>query len=457
LNAWPAPASVIGQFPWDPFPPSGEPDPKGPDPVQTIAFRAAVTTADAYRSVRLALRRESGSLRVGNRFVTDGRYRQVAFLAFGNAANSMALGALHAVGDRLTQGFLAGPEPVAPEIPFRGVLVPPGWGGAPEAAEAFAAATELAAGLSEQDLLLVLLSAGAVRSLVQPPKGMGTPEFGNLLLEAYGRGATGTEVELLMRVLGGGGVGGRLASAIPHADVATLVVDRGDGARLLGGGPMHPLGATERTECRQVLTRLGLSDSLPPRVREGVGSVDVPAAGFPDRIARPVIVASPGDALRAAADAVFDKGWTSRLAFLALRDAPAAAAVQFLTRAEELYSAEGLTSDSRTKGVGAFAMTTLGLPEGVDEGPAFGEFLTAARENLRRREMSAGLFRTSGAIGASEYPAGAVVGAPTDLDSHVKADRARVVAMRRGITDVGMLAVALFPTPVAESRAARAR
>jgi glycerate-2-kinase len=448
---------VIGQFPWDPFPPSGEPDPKGPDPVQTIAFRAAVMTADAYRSVRLALRRESGSLRVGNRFVPDGRYRQVAFLAFGNAANSMALGALHAIGDRLTQGFLAGPETVAPEIPFRGIRVLPGWGGAPEAAEAAAAATELAAGLSEQDLLLVLLSAGAVRSLAQPPKGMGEEEFGNFLEDAYGRGATGAEVGLLVRVLAGGAVAGRLASAIPRADVATLVVDRGDGARRIGGGPMHPLGATERTECRELLDRLGLSDQLPPAVRDVVGSSEAPAGASPDRIARPVVVAGPGDALRAAADSVFDKGWTSRLAFLSLPDAPAEAATRFLARAEGLYAAENITSDSRTKGVGAFAMTTLGLPEGIDEGPAFGEFLSVARANLRRREMSAGLFRTAGAIGAPEYPAGAVVGAPTDTESKVKTDRARVVAMRPGITDVGMLAVALYPTPVGESRAARSR
>jgi len=448
---------VIGQFPWDPFPPSGEPDPRGPDPIQTIAFRAAVTTADAYRSVRLALRREGGALRVGNRFVTDGRYRQVAFLAFGHAANSMALAALHAVGDRLTQGFLAGPEPVVPEIPFRGVRVPPGWGGSHEAEAAVAAATELAAGLSEQDLLLVLLSAGAVRSLSRPPRGMGEEEFGNFLLEAHARGATGAEVGLLHRVLGGGAVGGRLANAIPHADTATLIVDRGDGPKLVGGGPMHPLGATERGECRELLARLGLSGMLPSAVREAVGTGETSAAALPDRIARPVVVASPGDALKAAADAVFDKGWTSRLAFLALRDAPAAAAGRFLARAEELYAAEGLTTDSRTKGVGTFAMTTLGLPEGVDEGPAFGEFLTAAQAGLRRREMSAGLFRTAGAIGAPEYPAGAVVGAPTDPESHVRPDRARVVAMRRGITDVGMLAVALFPTPVAERRSTRPR
>jgi len=449
---------VIGQFPWDPFPPSGEPDPKGPDPVQTIAFRAAVTTADAYRSVRLALRRESGSLRVGNRFVTDARYRQVAFLAFGNAANSMALGALHAVGDRLTQGFLAGPEPVAPELPFRGLRVPPGWGGAAEAADAVAAASELAAGLSEQDLLLVLLSAGAVRSLAEPPKGIGALEFGQFLEEASARGASGAEVGLLVRVLAGGAVAGRLANAVPAADVATLIVDRGDGARLLGGGPMHPLAAEERAQCRELLARLRLSETLPSSVRETLGAAGAPAGtAVPDRIARPVVVAGPGDALRAAADSVFDKGWTSRLAFLSMHDPPSAAATRFLARADGLYTAENLTSDSRTKGVGAFAMTTLGLPEGIDEGPAFGEFLSVAQANLRRREMSAGLFRTAGAIGAAQYPAGAVVGAPTDPQSSVKADRARVVAMRRGITDVGMLAIALYPTPTAEARAARSR
>ncbi|MGA8091465.1 MAG: DUF4147 domain-containing protein [Thermoplasmata archaeon] len=447
---------MIGPFPWDPFPTSGEPDPRGPDPIHTIAFRAAVTSADAYHSVRLALRRESGSLRVGNRFVTDGRYRQVAFLAFGNAANSMALAALHAIGDRLTQGFLAGPEPVAPEIPFRGTRVPPGWGDAPEAEEAITAATELAGGLSEQDLLLVLLSGGAVRCLTRPPRGMQGEEFGNFLRDAHQRGATGAQVGLLNRVLGEGVVGGRLANAVPRADVATLIVDRGDGPRLLGGGPVHPLGPTERGECRELLAGLGLSDTLPPAVREALATGEAPGAGLPDRIARPVVVASPGDALKAAADAVFEKGWTSRLAFLALREPPTTAAERFLARADDLYVAEGLTAESRTKGIGAFAMTTLGVPEGVDEGPAFGEFLTAARSELRRREMSVGLFRTAGAVGAPEYPAGAVVGATTETDSRVRPDRARVVAMRRGITDVGMLTVALFPTPVvAKGRAAR--
>jgi glycerate-2-kinase len=443
---------VIGQFPWDPFPPSGEPDPKGPDPLQAIAFRAAVTSADAYRSVRLALRREAGTLRVGNRFVTDARYREVAFLAFGNAANSMALAALHAIGDRLTQGFLGGPEPVVAEIPFRGTRVAPGWGGAPEAGSIVAAATELASGLSEQDLLLVLLSGGATRSLLEPPKGLTAEEFGNFLHEAHQRGATGGEVGLLARVLGQGAVGGRLAEAVPRADVATFIVDRGDGPGRLGGGPMHPLGPNEREDCRALVARLGLSEALPPSVRDALGAGAGAPLALPERVARPVVVASPADALRSAADAVFEKGWTSRLAFLSLTGPPAAAADRFLARADELFSAEGLSLESRTKGVGAFAMTTLGLPEGVDEGPALGEFLTRAQADLRRREMSVGLFRTAGAIGSVQYPAGAVVGAPTDRGATVRPDRARVVAMRRGITDVGLLAVALVPAPESKGR-----
>lgn len=441
---------MIGQFPWDPFPP-GEPDPKGPDPVHSLAFRAAVTAADAYHAVRVAVRRESGTLRIGNRFVPEARYREVAFLAFGNAANSMALAALHAVGDRLTQGFLAGPEPVATEVPFQGTRVAPGWPGAPEAASVAHAAKELAADLGDHDLLLVLLSPGALRALAEPPPGMAPAEFDHFLQEAFAQGATGREVALLARVLGGGAVGGRLAAAIPRADVATLVVDRGDGPGVLGGGPMRPVSAAERTEARTVLSRVGLEESLPATARYALRP---DAAGSPTgRSERAVVIATPSDALRAASDAVFDKGWSSRLAFLSLPDPTETAVRRFLDRSEELYVAERLTPESRTRGVATFAMTTLGLPEGVDEGPSLGLFLTRAQALLRRREMSVGLFRTGGDPGVAPgraptpFPPGAVVGQPTDPDAKVVPGHARAVRMRAGITDVGCLALAVYPRP----------
>ncbi len=442
---------MIGQFPWDPFPP-GEPEPKGPDPIPGLAYRSAVTSSDAYRSVRLALRRESGTLRVGNRFLPDGRYREVAFLALGFAAHSMALAALHAIGDRLTQGFLAGPEPVPPELPFRGLRIAPGWGGDPEAAESVAAATEIARGLTEQDLLLVLLSPGAIRALALPPDGMTGEEFSLTLAEAYERGATGREVGALARVLGTGGVGGRLAAEADRCDVATLIVDRGDGPSTVGGGPMRPVRPEERTAARAILERIGLASRFPSAslAARTTGDAGAPLPSRPPP--RPVVVASPSDALRAAADSIYDKGWTSRLAFLELRERPELAAERFLTRTEEILAREGMTAESRTKGVGTFAMTTLDLPEGVDEGPALGRFLTRALALIRRREMSVGLFRTAGAVGGAEYPAGAVIGASTDPGVNVRAGRARAVPMRPGITDVGILAVAVQPVPVAEGR-----
>jgi glycerate-2-kinase len=423
-----------------------------------LAFRAAVTAADAYRSVRLALRRESGTLRVGNRFVSDGRYREVAFLAFGHAANSMALGALHAVGDRLTQGFIAGPDPVPKELPFQGVTLAPGWGGAPEAPSAVTAATEIASGLTEQDLLLVLLSPGALRGLTLPPPGMTGEEFSAFLSTAHERGASGREVALLARVLGTGGVGGRLANATLRADVATFIVDRGDGPGVVGGGPMRPVGPAERVEANALVERLGLGSAVSAAASDALASGADGAATALSRVARPLVVASPADALRAAADALFDKGWTSRLAFLEVREGPEASADRFLARTEQLVVAENLSVESRTKGVGAFAMMTLGLPEGLDEGPALGRFLVRSEADLRRREMSVGLFRSAGVVGSDTFPAGAVVGAPTDPTAPARPGRARAVSMRRGVTDVGLLAVALLPTPEPpQGRTARGR
>ncbi len=145
---------------------------------------------------------------------------------------------------------------------------------------------------------------------------------------------------------------------------------------------------------------------------------------------------------------MFHKGWTVRLAFLELRDGPESAAERFLERSETLLEGEVLGSDSRTKGVATFAMATLGLPEGMDEGPGLGRFLTRARELLRRREMSVGLFRTGGDSGTDPaFPPGAVVGAPTEPDDRFSPARARAVRMRSGITEVGCLAVALYPRP----------
>ncbi len=439
---------MIGQFPWDPFPP-GTPEPKGPDPIHRTAYQSAVTAADAYRSVRLALRREDGVLRVGNRFVSDTRYRQVAFLALGNAAGSMALGALHVFGDRLTQGFLAGPEPVPDELPFRGSTMPPGLPGSSQADGVVEAAIEITSGLGRQDLLLLLLSGGALRALCTSPPELPGDEFARLLGTAASLGADAREVSLLARTLGEGGVGGRVGAAAASVDVATFVVDHGDGPGLVGGGPVDPVAPEERVRARAVLDRCGMTSQLSGSLLERL-SPGAPAVVASPTVARPVVVAAPTDGLRAAADAVFDRGWTSRLGFLQLPQPPETAADMFMDRVEELVVAEQLTADSRTKGLAVFSTTTLGLVEGVDEGPALATFLGRATARLKRREMSIGLYRTAGAIGSSTFPPAAVFGPSTDPKVKITPGRGRALPMRKGITDVGLLAVALCGLPGSE-------
>jgi len=433
---------VIGRFPWEPFPP-GEPAPTGADPIAAAAYRGAVEGADAYRAVRIAVRRDAGVLRVGNRFVADGRYREVAFVAVGHAASSMALAVLHVFGDRLTQGFVAGPEAPPASVPFRSVTIDDGWGGSSSAPQVVEAAREIAGGLHENDLLLLLLSPGALRGLLVPPSTSSPGAFARLLEGLHRAGAAGREVGEVARAYGEGGVGGRLLPGPLAAELQLLVVERGDGAVSVGGGPTFPVTPEERTRARATLERAGLEAPGEP----GPSPPGPTPGSHGPQHHRPVLVGSPEDALRGAADAVVDKGWSARLGMLGLRDRPSEAAGAFVARAEEVLAAElGATGD-RSKGIAVFATTTLDLPEGVPEQAAAETFLATSLGALRRREMSLGLLRTAGPVPPSPSFAGAVIGAPGDPGADVRPGTARRLAMRSGITDVGLVAVALFPTP----------
>lgn len=437
---------MIGQFPWDPFP-HGIPLPKGPDPLPALAYEAAVKSADAYRGVRDALKIEGDTMRVGNRFLPIGHYRDVAFIALGSAAGSMALAAMDTLHDRLTTGFTAGPTPVPPELPFLHLPLPLGGPGLREAEEIARGSVEIAESLGEHQLLLLLLSPGTIAALALPPAGMSGEEFGRLLDAAYERGASGKEIGLLARVLAEGPVGGRLALAAAKTDIATFIVDRGDGAALLGGGPAHPIAPREREATREVLHRLELTSAVPARALAALSAGGGTALAADPPRHRPVRVAGPNDALRAAGDVIFDKKWRSRLAMLQVEGSPEVAADRFLERFEGIVAREADLELDHSQGIGAFAMTTLGLPEGADEGPGLARFLHRAQERMTRPEMCVALLRTSGTIGDAGFPPGAVIGRTTDPTAVVPEGRARAIPMQSGVTDVGCLAIALLGKP----------
>ncbi len=431
---------MIGQFPWDPFP-HDEPEPTGTDPLLAAVYRAAVEGSDAYRAVRSAVRRDAGVLRVGNRFVPDGRYREVGFVALGHAASSMALALLHVFGDRLTQGFVAGPEEPPASVPFRSETVPDGWGGDAAAPKVIEAAREIARDLSASDLFLLLVSPGAVRSLLLPPPGLDRSAFAELLHDLAAAGSHGPEVNEVARVLGTGGVGGRLLPARVAADVQVLLVDRGDGSVAVGGGPTFPVTDAERRRVRSTLDRTGKLAALPATA---VTALDR-AGGEAGPARRPVVVATPSDAVREAGDTAFHKGWTARVGQLGLNDPPGPAVERFLEQVERVIAAERGADGRRTKGLMVFASTTLDLPEGVVERPACEAFLARARGALRRREMGIALLRTAGPVGPLPAFAGGAIGAGTDPTAPPVPDTVRSIRMRSGITDAGIVLVATLP------------
>ncbi|HTT35277.1 MAG TPA: DUF4147 domain-containing protein [Thermoplasmata archaeon] len=445
---------MSARMPFEPFAPERLPDPIAPepgvDPIYSTIFRAAVTGADAYGATRLALRREGDVLRLGNRFVPADRYREIAFVAVGRAALSQTLAALHGLGDALTQGFIAGPDPIPDAVPFRNVVVPRD---APADRDpgVVAEVLELAQGLGEKDLLLLLLSPGASRLLTDPPAGFGRGEWVAWLdrIAAHGAGSRGAA--RVARAIGRGAGGGRVA-AHTRAELVALVVDRGDGPETVGGGPAAPVGRPEREEARALLTRLGVLDGLPAEAREAVGPGDGPLASRagPVEGVRPVAVAVPADALREVGEAVSEKRWRPVLGELSVDLAAEEAADRVIARTEELLRVTPLGPAPGEKGrpprgLIVFASTTLAVPDGSDPADARRRFLRRAAANLPRRDATIGLLDTGGAPTGGPAAGGVVASPRAGRDG--RADPIHPIPMRPGITDVGLLAAVVIPTP----------
>jgi len=424
-------------FPLEPFDAEKLPGPDEADPLHRAAFRAALAGADAYRLTRAAVRRDGTVLRVGNRFVPIARYREIAFLALGRASISQSLAVTEALGRSLTQGFSVGPDDLPPEVPFRSRLVPSAEPGDPVAPEIAASCLELAGELSDRDLLLLLLSPGAFGLLAQAPED-GAPAWRELLRSFSTAGATPGEVAQIARLTARGPVAGRFPEGV-KADVVTLVVDRGEGATLLGGGPTVPVSDEERRTGRATLERIGRWGSLPEPLRAAFQPDPSRRSGRPANVERPVIVAEPADALRDASEAVGEKRWLPRLAELTNPLPPVEAADRFLAKVEEAIQIDG---DPSSKGWVVFSPLTLGLLEGTDERAAIGQFLSRASRRIARRDMTVGVARTAGAAAGDRSPAGGVVAAAADARA---TPRARAILLQPGITDVGTLATAVVP------------
>ena len=441
---------MAARFPAEPFAPDrlpeGPPAPTGVDPVLPAIFRAAVNGADAYRTTRAGLRRTGPILRLGNRFVPVARYHEIAFVALGSAAVSQALAASTALGETLTQGFVVGPDPLPREVPFRHRVVP--LRPAPSPSDGVPAEVlELAGGLGPKDLFIVLLSNGSTGYLAEAPSGLSAEEWQTLLVDVAHLGGSSRDAALVARALGRGAAGGGIARST-RADLATLVVDRGDGADLVGGGPTRVVGPEERVTARAILERTGLLGRLPSSIAATLApDSSRPTGADGDVGTRPVAIVQPADALRDAGEEAEAKRWHPTLLELQLGGGPDAAARDIVERADAYLRRHTRPEDRggarSPKGVIGFAATTLAVPEGADEGPAMERFLQEVAGALPWRFASVAALRTRGAPATGPAPGGVVVASRSGrrTDGVV----VRPLRMRPGITDVGLLLAVVVP------------
>ncbi len=420
-------------------------------PTVTAAYRDAVDVADSYRAVRTAVRLDRGILRVGNRFVPLDRYREIAFVALGNASASLALGLWETLGERLTQGIVAGATPTPSNVPFRSWVVPPGYPGGEVGISVAASVEELSRGLGPRDLLILLLSPGGLSALSTPPAGVTGPEWQRLLAGMAHASAGGGELTGFVRCFGGGVAGGRLGRVATAGEIETLLLDRGDGPANVAGGPTIPLLPAEAASARALLQRHASLPEMVPRVAElrrpPPPEEPLQRAGMH----RPVVLLGPADALRGASDAFADRRWVCRLGGMTIPGPPEAAAERLLARAEELVAELRWTphggadpagaaprSEARV-GAAIFAGVTLGLPEGIEETEATDRFLRSAQRGLTRRGSAVILLPTAGATVPGRGPPGGYVEAEGPPGTIV-----RSLPMRAGLTDVGPVAIAAY-------------
>ncbi len=411
----------------------------GPEPEARRAvsgiLKEAVKGADAYLAVRRAVRREEGVLRVGNLFVPEGELGEVAFVSVGNCAAPMAQALHDALGEQLTQGFVAGPMPPPPPWPFLYYPVVDPVLPSPESVGVADHALELASSLGKRDLFIPLLSPGALGMLGSPPPGISLEEYREVL-ENLAKGTEGASLLPLAAALWGRAQGGRLARAAEKARVEALLIEYGEGGTPVGGMPTLPLGEPSKERLLQGLRAQGLLSRVPRGLTDPFRAGPLP---LPGRV-RSVVVGGPSDALEAAGEAASDHRHRPRL--LGVHDpSPPREAARSLTAAVEDFAPR--LPPKPGEGIALFQGLSLGRPEGGITREDLADFLEEAHRTLLRRKTLVAILLTSGSLGERTRPSGGIVGAETPFDRKVFLQGGTgALDLRPGFSDVGAVAVA---------------
>lgn len=284
-------------------------------------YNEALKASHAGDAVESRLQVSSGAIRAGRRAIALDRVERVGIVAIGKAAPAMAEAVPEAIKEKMTFGLILTKEGYARDV--EGYEVREAGHPLPDRASVRATdeVVELVSELSEEDLLLVLISGGASALLTSPVSDVGLNDTIALtkLMLASGMdiGSMNVVRSHISRVKGG-----RLAVTAAPASVLTLALSDvvGDKLPAIGGGPTVADPSRYR-DAISVLKKALIWEKVPESVQEYLQSGDrgelseSPKPGDP-RLSRAfaAVVGGPKTLQRAAARAARQMGLRVRCA-----------------------------------------------------------------------------------------------------------------------------------------------
>ena len=168
---------------------------------------------------------------------------------------------------------------------------------------------DLTRGLTQDDLVLCLISGGASSLLAMPAEGITLEEKQAINKALLKSGAAIDEMNCVRKHLSAI-KGGRLAAMCAPAQVVTLLISDvpGDAPQVIGSGPTVP-DSTTCADALRILARYGIE--VPPAARAGLesGALETPKPGDPRFAGHQVhMIATPQQSLEAAAALARDAG-----------------------------------------------------------------------------------------------------------------------------------------------------
>jgi glycerate 2-kinase len=227
---------------------------------------AAIQAVEPGAAIRRFVHREGDSLFINGREYPLDTIGRIRILGLGKACPAMTLSLANLLPDRAARGLLI-PKQTPVQLPS-GFDLQPGGHPLPDENSLLAGqkARALAQGLTENDLLICLLSGGGSALMTLPHPGLSLDDLRALTSSLLACGARVDEINALRRHLDqlkGGGLA-RLSS---HAQVVSLILSDvvGNPLEAIASGPTAPDPST-RADALEILEKYNLLEKIPKTI-----------------------------------------------------------------------------------------------------------------------------------------------------------------------------------------------